>query len=63
MEKIKCPVCGFEMPEKSLIFHIKKRATFEVYDAYTKGQKVLLDFAHHEAYIQANSTTERVFKI
>lgn len=64
MIKAKCPVCGLEMPKKSLIYHIRKKAVFEVYDAYVGPTDTsVIDICPHQTYIEENQTSESKFRI
>lgn len=59
-QRIKCPVCDKEMESKSLIYHFKKKAVFEVYNAYTSP--VALDIPHQK-YIEKHSSMVTKFTI
>lgn len=63
MQMTKCPVCGAEIPEKNLVFHLRKKSVFEVYQAYKEKKLIDETSAPHEFYIQANQVYEPKFKI
>lgn len=63
-----CPVCGKIFNENTLIFHIRKTAMAEIYEAYItekieEGVTLALidDIAPHQYYIEQNSVTIQKF--
>ena len=39
----KCPVCGIVLQKRNMIFHMRKRSVFEIYDWYKDGYADGLD--------------------
>lgn len=65
-ESVPCPACGRMMHPDSLIFHMRKKAVFEVYDWFNKRPIDQISFEKecpHEFYIRANQTLEPKFSI
>lgn len=67
-----CPVCGKIFNENTLIFHIRKTAMAEIYEAYcnevfeetvTLSQDYIRKVAPHQNYIEENSVTIQKFTI
>jgi hypothetical protein len=60
----KCPVCGIVLQKRNMIFHMRKRSVFEIYDWYKDGYADGLDplgNAPHQRYIEQHSRTEKKF--
>lgn len=60
-----CPVCGYKTKKGSLIFHMKKKAVFEVYQWVTTGPypETKIEECPHEQYILDHSIAQTKFTI
>jgi hypothetical protein len=66
MNKKPCPVCGKVFTDKTLIYHMRKTAMFEIYVAYQNddiGIFPIKGLAPHQYYIEENSKSVSKFTI
>lgn len=61
--KIECPACGKPVLKSTLIFHMRKKAVFEVYEAHKTNTDISALSCPHEVYIQDNQVLEPKFSI